>query len=473
MKRNKSIGVRITQILAIIVLVLAVISSAFYFLADSSMSKAAENETVPEFAGKMYLPIETDNQKSIASKGDLIIAQKAEAADLEASQTVVYESPSLSTVNQVYGKYSMGVINSVNEEDGTTVLHVQTADGEIEAVSSTLVVGKATYSIAALGTLIMTAQSSMGIFWFVVLPLGLFIVLQLISIICRVIAGSQYEEDEDDDDEYDDEYDEYEEEYEEESDDEYASYNSYDSEDDSSEYDEEDSEPEQPPVKRVQRFLDTPPKITQIRSETVSSMDNEFSGFGNSELLRPFRSSGSDEATNGPIDPASAAAEDDQPKAPLVPGSFGSPADEVKTDEEYHGIVPFLSENETVSHTPSKAVRLEEEDDEEFRREMMRQTMEFDMKAIRERMKKNQAANNHTVKKPAGKVTGTEKKTDPQQLLDKILIEVKDHAVDFNFEDLKDEQVKVERRKSGDGFVIKTPQYRANIKVEIDDSEEK
>lgn len=456
-RKKKSMGVRITQILAIIVLVLAVISSAFYFVVSSSLEQAAANETVPEFAGKLYLPMETNNQESIASQGDLILGEEAQADQLQASQTVIYESPSLSTVNQVYGNYSIGVINSVNEENGETVLHVQTADGEIEAVSSTLVIGEATYSIAALGSLVMAVNSQMGLFEFVVLPAGIFVVLQLLSVIFRVFAGSRAAEDEDDEDEDEEDYDyDYDYEQDEEQEEEY-------------EYEEEEPQEEQSSsVKRVQRFIDTPPRITQIRSETVSSLDGEFNGFHN-EVLRPFRASAQDQADeDGPMDPVSAAGEQEEgPKTPLVPGSFGSPADQVISDQEYHGVIPFADPSQAKSKGPAQVTYLDanDSDREKERREMMQRTMEFDMKAIRERMKKNPPQ-----KKRVERTARPAEKTDPQQILDKIMIEVKDRAVDFNFQDLKEDHVKVKRSEKGDGFVIQTPQYRASIKVEIDDS---
>ena len=92
----------------------------------------------------------------------------------------------------------------------------------------------------------------------------------------------------------------------------------------------------------------------------------------------------------------------------------------------------------------------------------LHQTIEFDMEAIREKMLQEELLKDYEeqdfVKTP-----------DNKKLMDQILIELRETGLDFSFKNIRSENIKIEKNSLGDGFVIKTPKYKASIKVQMEE----
>lgn len=474
-------GIVVIQVLAIILLVIAVISSAFYFVVHNSLKQAEEYNAVPTVMGKIYLPITSDNFSDIARNGSLVIGQPMTVDGMSEGEVAIYALPDGSTDNVVYKSFGMGYIQSITEQNGDVVLNIQTSEGSV-AVVSTLVRGRAEQQVFLFGNAVNAVEQPMGLFGFVVAPVFLFVVLQLLVVIFRTLAGrSERMELEDEEDEYDGlefEDDDFEEEDETDAEDgtflkrsksskrnkkkglRFHLLEEVDEEDDDD--DEEIDFEEQKPKKPAPR------KVTQIKSQTVSTIKGEY-GLKNDkqkkELLKPYLPQEEQQSVEH-VQPEAAYV---KPPAPPKNSVNAESKPEAKSTEQPSKPKEPLTKIFDAAFT----------DDEEYERRLMSEhTMEFDMEALKEKMRREEPDASQNLSSSESQTDLTDnysqdleealKQFDPQEILNQIMIEVKQEALDFNFQNLQKDGVNVEKNCSGDGFVISTPNYKANIKVELD-----
>ncbi len=449
MEQKRSKKVAILQIVTIVILLLAVLSSFMYFAVSNSIKRANANQEIPTIFGKLYMPVETDNIEQIAVKGDLILAQKATADDLEVGHAVLYQDVNSEKDNVVYSSFSIGLVNSIEQQEGDTILNVQSASG-IVAVPSAAVYGEATHTIASVGNLVGLIQTKIGLFYFVIIPAFLFVVLQLVIVLIKVLSRRFVEIEED--------FDEYE-----------FLDDDADSQEDLGKLEEETYQPLFEKPKK--------PAQTEIKSETVSTISGEYELKTN--LIKPFVTK-EDPVMEvvlgqaGFVEPKSPAEEKQpispqvQPPKPIMPPTpkmepnvpRNPREDAFERKEQLENTVPYMDPSKPIIQKPPKRQIQQDNDIEEYAKKMMNErTMEFDMNAIRERI---------LIEEAEKRKKDEQQFEENQRILDRILIQVKDHEVDFNFKDLPGSEIEIEKNGTGDGFVIDTPNYKAKIKVELD-----
>lgn len=208
MKFKKYLGTKILQVFAVVVLILALLSSALFFLVNQEKEKAAEANAIPQLFGVNYIALNKDFDR-IAEKGDLLLVEAVTAEDVTTGDAVLYETPQTSRENSVYGNFSLGVVVQLKEENGEVVSYIEIngKDGETVAVAPALIKGRATGLLMFGGTIVEQMTSDMGIVWFVALPAFVFVLLQLIVVILRVIHHGRDEADFEEEDDSDDEFD--------------------------------------------------------------------------------------------------------------------------------------------------------------------------------------------------------------------------------------------------------------------------
>ncbi len=451
MKQKKPIGVRILQVFAILFLIVAVLSSALYFVVSGSISTANKNQTIPELFGHQWVAISDEKFETgnLVSMNSLVLLEDIDSASVVAGDVVVYDTPADASDNAVYKTFSMGRVSSVDASTGETMIQIRSlTTGSDLSVAGTSIVGKATTEIVYLGKVFNAIGSSLGLIMFVVFPFFVFIVLQLVVLILRILTGRSGDEDEEEDDEDDEESKQKKERAEKQR----KAIEAHNSK--RGKYLEQ--EPLESMSLNFKNKKDGTSQTTEIKSQTVSTVvDGEYAA--ELDQTRSF-----DFSMDEVQQPAA------MPNFDTSAPSYDVPAETESSvssyDSENTDYTPYLDANaySDASAQVDEFLRSLNYNEASLEHELMSQsTIEFDMDAIRERLLKEELLKDVDDKDFV-------KMPETQDMLDNILIELKDNAVDFSFQNIKSDDVEIEENNVGDGFSIETPNYRANIKVEID-----
>lgn len=211
--KKKYLGTKILQIFAVIVLIFALISGALFFLVNQEKRQAQEDNAIPQMFGINYIPM-SQTFDNIAQKGDLLFAEAVAADTVTTGDAIIFETPMTFFDNSIYGNFSLGIVNRLEETDDGIVAYVA-VNGESEkeaAIAAGMIKGRATGLLLSGGFVIDQMTGNMGLVWFLALPVFCFVLLQLIVVILRVIHNGREEADFEEDFEDDDEENEEEEE---------------------------------------------------------------------------------------------------------------------------------------------------------------------------------------------------------------------------------------------------------------------
>lgn len=199
MKRRGSVAAAVFQVLAILMLIVAIPSTVFYFGMDHSLNRALASDTVPELFGYRFVPVESDSVSKILEEGSLAVLSELDARDVTKKQVILYETSADQQENLVYENYAISTVQEINYGAtwSYTVKSYEHPDVAGVEVSSSSLRGEVTWSIAYLGTLCKWVLSPYGLLCFVIIPCGLFLLLQLISVLIRVLGRPDPEEEDD------------------------------------------------------------------------------------------------------------------------------------------------------------------------------------------------------------------------------------------------------------------------------------
>lgn len=474
MKKKQKIWVKLLQALAIIIVIIALFSTGFYFLASKSANSSEEKNELPGLFKYSWVPIADDKFADIAKKDSLAVVEVVTPESVVISDAVIYETPTTSTDNVVYRNYSMGRVTAMDLETAKTVSIKSTTGGADIAIPKDLIHGKATMQIAILGKLFLLSDSSMGLIIFVVLPFFIFLVLQIVVIMCRILTGRADEDDDEEEYYYDDEKYDTEANYAPEPQYEPPSaprqaairqpVNTLRANDDIGQVSSNSGYLEQEPLEQLSlQFVNSaqanPP---EIKSQTVSTVINgEYSAtVPHTEVRQPIASP-SFAFDRAPINRQmpnfdATPAYDNSNRMTVNPG-LQSAVPEI-------GKTPYLHDGsyKEVSAQVDAFLKSLNYDELNIERDMMQQaTVEFNLDDLRQQMVREELLKDYD---RASQLPPAES----ADMLEKILIELKDNAVDFSFQNSGPEDVKIQRSDSGNVFSVRTPNYKANIKIEID-----
>ena len=416
MSQKSRVAPGVLQGVAILLLIVTIPAVFFYFAVTRSLEKAETSNTVPALFGYQYVPVTSGAVSDILKEGSVVIIDKAQPEDVTERDVILYETPSVSQDNRVYGTFGISTVRSVSY-DGETVFGVTAysspESGETIAISSSLLRGKVSWSIDYLGSLIDFTTKPYGFLAFVIVPVVLFLLFQILSIVLRATSR-------------------------------------YSSEDDDDVQTEEDLEDEE--LLTVEDLAQK--SFPSIKSETVSTLLNRVA------LVSPFMEKDLKE------EEAKAEQQEEAEKAKV---SGESTVGKNITFDQKTVIKPQIEQsmreisqlNHGLSPDSTKPAETSSEDKQQEAFQL-HQTIEFDMEAIREKMLQEELLKDDEeqeyVKTPENK-----------QLLDQILIDLRDTGLDFSFKKIRSENIKIEKNSFGNGFVIKTPKYKASIKVQIEE----
>lgn len=408
----------VLQGIAILLLIVAIPAVFFYFAVSRSLEKAEISDTVPTLFGYQYVPVTSDAVSEILDQGSVVIIEQANAEDITERDVILYEAPSVSQDNRVYGSYSVSTVQSVSF-NGEAVYQVKSYSSNENteiAISSSLLRGKVSWSIDYLGSLIDFTTRSYGFLVFVIVPVVLFLLFQILSIVLRMTSRYTGEEDTEDD--------------------------------------QEESEPDtDQELMTVEELAEKSSASPSIKSETVSTMLNRAA------LVSPFMEKDLKEEEQ-------AAEEKEERKKEIGYSTVGKNItfdEKTVTKPQVEQSMREISKlNHGLSNDEEVNTPISNQQQEAFK---LHQTIEFDMEAIREKMLQEELLKDDDeqdfVKTP-----------DKKQMMDQILIDLRDTGLDFSFKNIRSDQIKIEKNSFGDGFVIKTPKYKASIKVQIEEGTE-
>ncbi len=199
--KQKNIAYKTLQLIAIIVLVLALIVTGAYFLVQNSLSVAEENGGLPELFGYKFVPVLDDKTADvgIAEIGDMVLFQSvATEEQLTQSDTVAFKA-SDSVRTNLYGEnytdYCIGIVSTAEIIDGEEMYYISVDLNETPvAVSTSTEFFKGEYAVGVLGSLFKSMTSSLGIVYFVTIPIALFVIMQLVAVLVKVLSNANSDE---------------------------------------------------------------------------------------------------------------------------------------------------------------------------------------------------------------------------------------------------------------------------------------
>ena len=418
MSQKSRVAPGVLQGVAILLLIVAIPTVFFYFAVSRSLEKADHSNTVPTLFGYQYVPVTSDAVSQILNQGSVAIIEEIQPEDVNARDVILYESPSVSQENRVYGSFGISTVQSVSY-DGEAVYQVTSYSSSAEeeiAISSSLLRGKVSWSIDYLGSLIDLTTRSYGFLVFVIIPVILFLLFQILSIVLRLTSRYVPEEEGDEEE---------------------------------IQADEETEDGEFLTVEELAQKTAASPKI---KSETVSTLLNRaalISPFMEKDLKEEEKAAEQQEDAEKDSGHAAVGKDITFDEKTVTKPQVEQSMREIS--QLNHGISP----EEPKVEEPS----LSDRQQEAFK---LHQTIEFDMEAIREKMLQEELLKDYEeqdfVKTP-----------DNKKLMDQILIELRETGLDFSFKNIRSENIKIEKNSLGDGFVIKTPKYKASIKVQMEE----
>lgn len=483
MSKTTKIVLMILKILAIIALIFSIASIIFFAAFKISISKASSNNSIPTIFGKEWITVSSDKFKEIVPKGCLVILEPIDPQNLTGTEILVYETKNTTVDNSVFGGYSLGrsVTNPSNSENATGTVLVQniiTGEQSIE-VPLENVKSQALYQISFLGTLVINATSGLGFLQFVVIPICVFVVLVLSTFIAKILLRANDESS--DERAYKNSYSQDTGEFSirgiqknniyEDEDDEKDSYSSYDALQDNNYSDRL--------VRLRDKYIDSVDSTDEKfdlkfdKKTTALESEEENTGVADSKeivLEDKFES-------NDVNDDLSSSLEEMQPATDEIDISkFESnnenieQAEEISDNLENDLLKDILSETVSSDEKQERNMYDSEYDDATAQVDEFLRSLNIDVDTLQQEYMSHTTIEFDMDKLDSSSVI-PEEKSKGQELLDNILIDLKDDALDFRFDALKSDSVEIKQSRKGDGFTIKTPKYKANIKVEIDKNE--
>lgn len=435
MSKTKKIITRIIKILAVIALIFSILSTSFYFVFNSSIKKANNSGTIPTIFGKEFITVSSDKFNDIVPKGSMVILKSIDVSNLTGTEVLVYETGNTTVDNSVYGKFSLGrtMKSSDNSQSENVFIQNVITEDSIEVPLSSIK-SQAVYQISYVGSLINKVSTNLGLLQFVIMPISLFVILLLILFIIKILSSDNSEEvqaiDTQDDQKFN------------------LKFNKDDfNDDDEAIYQDrlvrlKDRYSDNNNVASTEKInLNFEKKEPEVVSEIIHSSDiiNDYDEDSNdSDNL-----SSVDEYEKENID-------ENIPVETMTDNIISKIIDEEKNTSEAEA--PKSSYDDASAQVDEFLRSLNIDLDSVEHEYMNHTTIEFDMDKINDKLLEQDLS----------------KEDKSQALLDNILIDLKDNALDFRFDSLKSDSIEIKESRKGDGFTIKTPNYKANIKVEID-----
>lgn len=474
---RKNIPLFILQIVAIVVLVLAVLSTAATLIVRSSVDSAAQQQQVPSSFGKEFLPaLDAKFEKININNGSLILLKDIGEDGVKANDVVVFNTPVDFNDNSIYKTFSVGRVIGINTDGGTPQYSIEGlgTNGDV-VLEETAVLAIAGWQVPGLGNTVSGVIGSAGIIYFIVVPFFAFIVLQLLVVILRMVRTPKQEADEQDDGD-EDEVPVVSSASQNESDRRYDSLKESAPPADSAAY-----VPQEPlePIALKFKKKEVQAAFQDVKSQTFTTIPPvDVPSFTKREVQQSI--------------PAAPIAAEPEPVQPVKTIAAEKPVSPEHTSDVSADISRILSESIREVHKGHEPVNpvfglLDEQRSpdrsDEFRsvldmvdsllsdikeeqkndvRKVAQEfeqgaTQEFKINQIRDRLQENHLLDQHFVQNEKS-----------QEILDNILIELKDNALDVQFRNVKSKAVDIEKTETGDGFTIDTPKYKANVKIEMD-----
>lgn len=438
MSKTKKVITRIIKIIAIIALIFSILSTAFYFIFNSSITKANNSGTIPKIFGKEFITVSSDKFNDIVPKGSMVILQPIDVSNLTGTEVLVYETGNTTVDNSVYSKFSLG--RTMKSSDGSqsenvSIQNVITED--IIEVPLTSIKSQAVYQISYIGSLINKVSTDLGLLQFVVMPISLFIILLLVLFIIKLLSS-------------DDTNDEYVSDVQEEQ--------TFDLKFNKENFNDNDESIYQDRLVRLKdRYyhnenadsneklnLNFEKKQPEVVSEIIHSSD----------LVNDHEETTDNSDNSNPIDVVDEKENISQDTSleTMTDNIISKIIDEDQEGNTDQAEAPKSSYDDASAQVDEFLRSLNIDLDSVEHEYMNHTTIEFDMDKINDKLLDQDLS----------------KEDKSQSLLDNILIDLKDNALDFRFDSLKSDSIEIKESRKGDGFTIKTPNYKANIKVEID-----
>lgn len=469
---KKKVPLIILQVVAIVVLVLAVLSTAATLIVRSSVDSAAQQQQVPSAFGKEFLPaLDTKFENINIKNGSLVLLKDIDETGVKANDVVVFTTPIDFSDNAIYKTFSLGRVIGIDTEDGTPKYSIEGlgANGDV-ILDETALLAIAGWQMAGFGSLISSVIGSGGIIYFIVVPFFIFIVLQLLVVILRVVGSSKSEDEEEDEDDYDDSAMNHEDSLERR----YDSIKTKESTEPASYIPQEPLEP----IALKFKKKEIQAAFQDVKSQTFTTIPPEdVPTFTKSEIRK-----------TSPLKPVAPKQEEvpvEIPQEdPIAVVNAADTSDEIqrileesirdvqKPEDDVNPVFGLLDEQRSPQRSnefrsvldmvDSLLSDINDEKKKEVREQVVHAieqetTQEFKISNIREELKKSDLATENFVQNQKS-----------QDILDNILIELKENALDVQFKNVKSKAVDIEERNTGDGFTIDTPKYKANVKIEID-----
>lgn len=206
----KHVAARVFKVLFILFLVVAVLTSAVYFLVAGSMSAAERNGTVPSLFGTSYVPMMREGAfESINAGSVVLIDDNAYVNDVLPGTVILYQTPADSDVNEVMPGLSLGTVQVLNQaEDGTVSFQVKAGETaeDLQEISAESLIGTGSWTLNGLGNALEFVNSTTGLIVLVVIPGAIFVISLVLFLVLRPKRGEvedleEYEEDEDEEEE--------------------------------------------------------------------------------------------------------------------------------------------------------------------------------------------------------------------------------------------------------------------------------
>lgn len=176
------------QTIAVLLLLMAVLSTVLYFNVVSSVEEAQQSGTLPTLLGYSYFPVSEDKFESLGiEKGSIVLADKDNA--YSENTVVVFETTDELAYNAVYNTFGIGRVSAVSTgTDGSSAYEIQNLEtNQTVLMTDEQVLCGAKLQILSGGKLLNLALTSNGVVFFVILPFFVFVAVQLVVLILHIL----------------------------------------------------------------------------------------------------------------------------------------------------------------------------------------------------------------------------------------------------------------------------------------------
>lgn len=188
MKIVRKFVMGLLQTIAVLLLLMAVLSTVLYFNVVSSVEEAQQSGTLPTLLGYSYFPVSEDKFESLGiEKGSIVLADKDNA--YAENTVVVFETTDELAYNAVYNAFGIGRVSAVSTGmDGSSAYEIQNLEtNQTVLMTDEQVLCGAKLQILSGGKLLNLALTSNGVVFFVILPFFVFVAVQLIVLILHIL----------------------------------------------------------------------------------------------------------------------------------------------------------------------------------------------------------------------------------------------------------------------------------------------